>query len=71
MLLVARDGVWHTVRTFDNAHAPHEHHEHRYVGDEKQAPIVTYGAANEAMHAAEAKLESSWPDIVRSWEKPR
>jgi hypothetical protein len=42
VLLVERDGVWHTVRTFDNAHAPDEHHEHRYVGSEKQAPIVTH-----------------------------
>jgi hypothetical protein len=24
VLLVERDGVWHTVRTFDNAHAPDE-----------------------------------------------
>jgi hypothetical protein len=32
MLLVERDGEWHTVRTFDNAHDPTEHHEHRYIG---------------------------------------
>jgi hypothetical protein len=36
VLLVERDGAWHTVRTFDNAHAPTEHHEHRYVGSDKQ-----------------------------------
>jgi hypothetical protein len=41
ILLVERNGTWHTVRTFDNAHAPEEHHEHRYVGSEKQAPVVT------------------------------
>jgi hypothetical protein len=28
VLLVERDGTWHTVRTFDNAHATDEHHEH-------------------------------------------
>ncbi len=39
MLLVERDGEWHTVRTFDNAHDPTEHHEHRYVGSKKQEPI--------------------------------
>ena len=71
VLLVERDGVSHTVRTFDNAHAPEEHHEHRYVGLEKQAPIVTYGPVNEAMHAVEAKLRGGWSDIVRSWENTR
>ena len=43
VLLVLRDGRWRTVRTFDNAHDPSEHHEHVYVGLEKQPPIVTYG----------------------------
>ncbi|HYM45951.1 MAG TPA: hypothetical protein VES65_07300 [Solirubrobacteraceae bacterium] len=71
MLLVERDGEWHTVRTFDNAHAPDEHHEHRYVGSEKQAPIVTLGPANDAMHAVEVKLRGGWSDIVRSWENTR
>lgn len=32
MLLALRDGRWRTVRTFDNAHDPSEHHEHAYVG---------------------------------------
>jgi hypothetical protein len=68
VLLVERDGDWHTVRTFDNAHAPEEHHEHRYVGPERQAPTVTNGPVNDAMHAAEVKLLGGWRDIVRSWE---
>jgi len=71
MLLVERDGVWHTVRTFDNAHAPEEHHEHRYVGFEKQAPKITHGPVNDAMHAVEVKLRGGWSDIVRSWENTR
>lgn len=71
VLLTERDGTWHTVRTFDNAHASHEHHEHRYVGSNKQPPIVTYGPTNDAMHAAEVKLLTGWSDIVRSWESTR
>jgi hypothetical protein len=70
-LVVLRDGAWRTVRSFDNAHDPAEHHEHRYVGSEKQAPIVTHGPVNDAMHAAELKLRGSWSDIVRSWERTR
>jgi len=71
VLLFRRDGAWHTVRTFDNAHALDEHHEHRYVGSDKQTPIVSHGPPNEAMHAAEIKLLTSLSDIVRSWEAAR
>lgn len=71
VLLVERGGVWHTVRTFDNAHASDEHHEHRYLGSEKQPPIITHGPLNEAMYAAEIKLLEGWSDIVRSWESTR
>lgn len=71
MLLVQRDGTWRTVRTFDNAHAPEEHHEHRYIGEEKQEPTVTYGPVNDAMHAAEIKLLEGWSDIVSEWENAR
>lgn len=71
VLLVERDSVWHTVRTFDNAHATEEHHEHRYLGSDKQPSIVSHGPPNDAMHAAEIKLLTSWSDIVRSWESAR
>lgn len=71
MLLVERDGVWHTVRTFDNAHGPTEHHEHCYIGSEKQPPTVTHGPVNEAMHAAEIKLLEGWSDIVNEWENTK
>lgn len=50
------------------AHGSTEHHEHRYVADEKQEPTVTHGAVNEAMHAAEVKLLDGWSDIVSEWE---
>jgi hypothetical protein len=71
ILLVERNGTWHTVRTFDNAHAPEEHHEHRYVGSEKQAPVITHGPVNDAMQAVEIKLRGGWSDILRSWENTR
>jgi hypothetical protein len=71
VLLVLRDGAWRTVRTFDNAHDPTEHHEHRYIGIEKQPPTVTHGPVNEAMHAVEVKLLEGWSDIVSEWESTR
>jgi hypothetical protein len=42
--------------------------EHRYIGSEKQEPIITQGSVNDAMHAAEVKIRGGWSDIVRSWE---
>ncbi len=71
VLLAERGGQWHTVRTFDNAHGPEEHHEHRYAGSEKHSPIVKHGPVNDAMHAAEVKLTGGWSDIIRSWERTR
>ena len=71
MLIVLRDGSWHTVRTFDNAHGAEEHHEHRYIGTEKQAPIVTSGSVNDVMSAAIDKLLNGWDKMVESWETTR
>jgi hypothetical protein len=71
VLVARRDGRWHTVRTFDNAHDPQEHHEHRYIGSEKQPPIVTHGPVNEAMHAAELRVLDGWRDIVDEWDRAR
>ncbi len=71
MLLAYRDGAWRNVCTFDNAHDPEEHHEHGYIGDDKEPPDVTYGPVNEAMDRALLKLRESWADIVGIWEITR
>jgi hypothetical protein len=59
------------VRTFDNAHGEHEHHEHAYDGDLKQPPTVTDGDVNAAMHAALRSFRRDWPAIVSAWETTR
>jgi hypothetical protein len=69
ILIVERDGKSHTVRTCDNAHGTEEHHEHAYIGDQKQPPTITRGPVNDAMHAAEVKLIDGWSDIVMAWER--
>lgn len=71
MLLVHRDGAWHTVRTFDNAHDVQEHHEHGYHGNTKQPPTITHGDVNTAMNNALVKLRTKWADIVAEWEVTR
>lgn len=79
VLLARRKGRWHTVRVFDNAHDPEEHHahdpeehhEHRYMGEEKQPPTVTRGPVSDAIRAAILACRASWADIVREWESTR
>lgn len=72
VVLVARRGHhWETVRVFDNAHGVREHHEHRYLGAERQAPIVSYGPEHLAMAEAIATLGRSWADIVGEWDRSR
>ena len=71
VLLAERDGAWHTVRTFDNAHGEREHHEHAYDGDLKQPPTVTDGDVSAVMHAALRSLRRGWPAIVSAWETTR
>ena len=70
MLLVLRDGNWHTVRTYDNAHAP-EHHEHRYAGDRKLEPAITEGTVNHAMSEAQRMILDGWREMVDDWEQTR
>jgi hypothetical protein len=69
MLVAHRDGQWWTVRTFDNSHGVEEHHEHRYLGNEKQPPTVIHGSVNEAMGNALEKLLNEWPALVEEWEQ--
>lgn len=71
MLVVLRDGHWHTVRTFDNAHLPDEHHEHRYAADKKLDAVKTNGPINEAMATAEQSILDGWKQMVDEWEKTR
>jgi hypothetical protein len=71
VIVVWREGRWHTVRTFDNAHDAEEHHEHGYIGAEKQPPTVTHGPINEAMHAAIVMARRWWADVVDAWERTR
>jgi hypothetical protein len=67
MLQLLRDGLWKTIRLFDNAHGHHDMH--RYVGDEKQiAERFHQGTAREALPAAILHLKEHWQSIVEGWE---
>lgn len=71
VLLVERGGLWQAVCTFDNAHNVREHHDHRYVGSERQEPIVTYGPETTAMAEVLLRLGSEWADMVSAWDRTR
>jgi hypothetical protein len=71
VLVVRRDNVWQAIRTFDNAHEVNEHHDHRYVGSERQQPIISYGPETIAMGSTMVTLREQWADIVNEWDKSR
>ena len=59
----------YAVRTFDNAHTADEHHEHRYIGPDKQPPTVESGPVNEAMVRALDRIQRNWRAYVEEWKR--
>jgi len=70
-LRVHRGDRYRTIHLFDNAHDESEHHEHRYIGFEKQQPpsAVWRGPWRAAMATAVVKLKVEWADILDDWER--
>ncbi|MEX2023573.1 MAG: hypothetical protein WD993_00690 [Thermoleophilaceae bacterium] len=68
-LITRHDGRDHAVRTFDNAHDVEEHHEHRYIGSEKQPPSIVRRSVNDAMKRAEEALLAHWRAYVDEWKQ--
>jgi hypothetical protein len=62
-------GHWYAVRTFDNSHTAHEHHEHRYIGTEKQRPTTASGPVNKAMFRAIDSITRNWRGYVEEWKE--
>jgi hypothetical protein len=60
---------WTTIRLWDNADAPAEHHEHEYTRAQGKRPpkTLSFASVNEAMAAAIERASSDWPAIVRRW----
>jgi hypothetical protein len=65
------DGSWTTIRLWDNADDPDEHHEHAHTrAAGKEAPnVLAYDSANEAMAAAIRRAKLNATETVRRWEK--
>jgi uncharacterized membrane protein YkoI len=65
------EGVWETVRLWDNADDVHEHHVHEYTRDEgKQKPMIReFNSINEAIAVALAEARGKATEIVRQWRQ--
>lgn len=70
-LEVKEEGVWQTVRLWDNADDVHEHHVHEYTRIEgKQEPVIReFNSINEAMAVATFEARRRTKEIVRQWRK--
>jgi hypothetical protein len=65
------DARWVTIRLWDNAHDPDEHHEHHYRrGEGKQPPIILGdGPVNAAMAVAIRRARRGAEAHVRQWQE--
>ena len=68
---VKEEGIWQTVRLWDNADDVHEHHVHEYTRIEgKQEPMIReFNSINEAMAVANFEARNRTEEIVRQWQK--
>lgn len=68
---VREEGVWQTVRLWDNADDAHEHHMHEYTPAEgKRKPMIReFNSINEAMAAAISEARGDTAEIVRQWRE--
>ena len=62
-------GAGTTIRLWDNADAPDEHHEHEYTRSAgKQSPhTLNLATENEAMAAAILKARAEWEAMLTAW----
>ncbi len=70
-LEIRRGEEWSTVRSWDNSHARHEHHLHRYTqaGGREDPELLAHPSIQVAMAHAIADAARGWEAILRSWER--
>ncbi|HEX4306450.1 MAG TPA: hypothetical protein VHZ54_10455 [Solirubrobacterales bacterium] len=70
-LEVLEDGRWETIRLWDNAHDPDEHHEHVYRrADGKQpAVLIPHATVNAAMADAIGSARRRGREHMRQWKE--
>jgi hypothetical protein len=68
-LLAYDDGLWHTIRLFDNAHGMNEMHRYTRTGGKQPAAVFHLGTAREAVEAAEEEVRQRWQAMVDGWRR--
>jgi hypothetical protein len=63
------EGLWTTVRLWDNADDVHEHHVHEYTREEgKQKPLIrAFASINAAIATAISEAREDPSEVVRQW----
>lgn len=65
MLQTRIDGIWTTIRLWDNAHAADEHHMHRHsrTGGKLDPQLVRHADPRQAVAAAIDQCKNGWQSI--------
>jgi hypothetical protein len=66
-LVASKDGAWHTVRVYDNAHGRHDMHRHTISGGKQPAETFHYGTASEAFNEALAAVDAGYEEMIAGW----
>jgi len=67
VLTAQHDGVWHTVRVYDNAHNENEFHRHTLLGGKQPAERFLPGDPGTAMRAARAEVLAGYDTMIEAW----
>lgn len=70
LLRAHRDGQWHEVRVWDNAHGTNEMHRYTRGSGKQPAVIFHRGSFAEGYRAAYADARSNYQEIVDGWDRP-
>ena len=69
LLRVLRDGEWHEVRVWDNAHGDNEMHRYTRSGGKQAGVVFHQGSFAEGYRAAYADARTNFEEIVDGWER--
>jgi len=71
VLLVLREGDWHTVRVYDNAHGANEMHRYTLAECKQAAEPVHAGEPGEAMRATRDEVLAGYEKMLEAWRTSR
>lgn len=68
VVLAARhQGVWHTVRVYDNAHGRDEMHRHTFSGGKQPGEQLAAADHGQAMRSARREILIGYEKMIEAW----